>query len=31
MIRFIPFVLTIIAMYILRAAFNAESKEKDHV
>ena len=31
MIRFIPFVLTIIAMYILRAAFNAESKEKAHV
>jgi hypothetical protein len=31
MIRFIPFVLTIIGMYILRAAFNAESKEKAHV
>ncbi len=29
-IRFIPFVLTIIGFYVLRAAYNAESKEKLH-
>ena len=29
-IRFIPFVLTIIGLYVLRAAYNAESKEKLH-
>jgi hypothetical protein len=29
-IRFIPFVLTIIRFYVLRAAYNAETKEKLH-